>query len=77
MTYIAAGGFVFNEWTQGGHDRDAICTVPEAAAAFVHMMKGPAICKDRGHDYSIRVGNTKNMWTCFRCGEPGWEVPNV
>jgi hypothetical protein len=34
------------------------------------------ISRDRGyHYYTIKVPQTSNMYLCFRCGEPGWDVP--
>lgn len=32
-------------------------------------------CRTGGHAYTKRVENTPNMFTCERCGEPGWLVP--
>lgn len=60
-----------------GFGSEPVCTVDQAVEAWLHMERGPAICKKSGHDYSIRVPQTTNMYTCFRCGEPGWEVPDV
>lgn len=57
-----------------------ITGTPSSLAAFVVnqiRLYGLPICKDRGHDYTIRVAGTSNMYLCFRCGEPGWEVPSV
>lgn len=41
--------------------------------ALDRIEKGPTICENFGHDFTIYVSH--NMWSCFRCGEPGWEVP--
>lgn len=71
--YLAVGGFIVSPKYES--HQEYVCTVPQAAQAYVHMAKGPAICKDRGHDYSEKVVGTSNMYLCFRCGEPGWEVP--
>jgi hypothetical protein len=59
-------------------ENEHVCTVTEAAEAFLHAQRGLAICKKRGdHDYSDKVPQTSNMYLCFRCGEPGWEVPEL
>lgn len=55
-----------------------LCTIQQGGEAYLHMKKGPAICKARGdHDFSDKVPQTSNMYLCFRCGEPGWVVPYV
>lgn len=77
MTYIATGGFILRDY----HYSDIvmaeriICTVPEAAAAYVHLKTGPAICEEQGHDWSVGVPGVRDMYVCFRCEEPGWRVP--
>jgi len=71
--YGSQGGFI----TKKKYDSffEMVCTVPEGARAYEHMQQGPAICAARGHDYSVKVPGTSNMFLCFRCEEPGWEVP--
>lgn len=78
--YRSGGGFIFSEHTLDWGTttaRDILCTIPEAAEAYVRFQEGWRICETRGHDFSIRVAGTPNMWICFRCNEPGWEVPCV
>lgn len=59
-------------------ETQGICTLREGAEAFIRTRRGPDICKARGdHDYSEKVPHTSNMYLCFRCGEPGWEMPSV
>lgn len=76
--YRAAGGFIFAKpHYLATTTADIVCTVPEAAEAYCYLQRGAAICQQRGHDFSVRVPNTPNMYLCFRCQEPGWEVPCV
>ena len=54
-------------------------SAPGWAGLFMGWLHGTGlvICKQRGHDYSVKVTGTSNMYLCFRCGEPGWEMPSV
>ena len=76
--YQAAGQSINRviRWADDYSETESLCTLTDAVGAYLHMLKGPAICQKRGdHDYSVRVPQTTNMYLCFRCGEPGWEMP--
>lgn len=68
------GGYIHGVNPVGVEDAKRMA---HALVELVHEY-GAVICKRRGdHDYSDKVPHTSNMFLCFRCGEPGWQVPDA
>ena len=62
----------FDKWLQREH------ALSEGQAdLFIRLLHeyGAMVCREYDHDYAFRVVGTRNMRVCFRCGEPGWEMP--
>jgi hypothetical protein len=78
---LLRGEQVSSAYSDGGLDsgEEWYDSPNDMSAFFIDWLHsiGEPICKERGHDYSMKVAQTSNMYLCFRCGEPGWEVPQL